>query len=139
MRCPAYEKLGIIRLVEQSHLAAKRTPEMLGIPATTFHRWYDRHEAFGQSALANRRPHARRVWNRIPGDVRQAVVDLALQESELSPRERAIRFTDTKEYCLSEASVYRILKAHDLITGPAFIVIKAADAFRDKTMRPNEL
>ncbi len=34
---------------------------------------------------------------------------------------------------MSEASVYRLLKAHDLITSPAFVVIKAADEFRDKT------
>ena len=42
-------------------------------------------------------------------------------------------FTDTKGYFVSEASVYRLLKAHDLITSPAFVVIKAADEFRDKT------
>src|SRR3546814_5698598 len=32
-----------------------------------------------------------------------------------------------------------LLKAHDLITSPAFIVIKAADAFHTKTTRPNEM
>src|SRR5439155_14477362 len=29
--------------------------------------------------------------------------------------------------------------AHDLIASPAFIVIKAADAFKDKTTAPNQL
>ena len=48
-------------------------------------------------------------------------------------------FTDTKGYFVSEASVYRLLKAHDLITSPAFVVIKAADEFRDKTAVPNQL
>jgi hypothetical protein len=37
---------------------------------------------------------------------------------------------------VSEALVYRLLKAHDLIARPAFIVIKAADAFKDKTTAP---
>jgi hypothetical protein len=32
-----------------------------------------------------------------------------------------------------------ILKAYDLITSPAFIVIKAADEFKDKTTAPNQL
>jgi hypothetical protein len=32
MRYPASEKLEIIKLVERSHLPAKRTPEKLGIP-----------------------------------------------------------------------------------------------------------
>jgi hypothetical protein len=38
MRYPASEKLEIIRLVEGSHLPAKRTLDRLGIPRTTFHR-----------------------------------------------------------------------------------------------------
>ena len=50
-----------------------------------------------------------------------------------------MRFTDTQGYFVSEASVYRLLKAHDLITSPAFVVIKAADEFRDKTTAPNPL
>ncbi len=54
---------------------------------------------------------------------------MALDEPELSPRELAVRFTDTQRYFVSEASVYRLLKAHDLITSPAFVVIKAADEF----------
>ena len=58
------------------------------------------------------------MWNRIPDDVRGEIVDLALEEPEISPRELAVRFTDTKGYFVSEASVYRILKAHDLITSP---------------------
>ena len=35
--------------------------------------------------------------------------------------------------------MYRILKAHDLITSPAFIVIKAASEFKDKTTAINQL
>ncbi|TPE60609.1 transposase family protein, partial [Sandaracinobacter neustonicus] len=31
------------------------------------------------------------------------------------------------------------LKAHDLITSPAYVVIKAADQFHTKTTRPNEM
>jgi len=50
-----------------------------------------------------------------------------------------VRFTDEAEYFVSEASVYRLLKAHDLITSPAYIVIKAAEEFRDKTTAPNQL
>ena len=96
MRYPASGKLEVIRLVEQSHLPAKRTLEMLGIPKTTFYRWYDRYTAFGEAGLEDRRPHPGRVWNRIPDEVRQAVIDLALDEPELSPRELAVRFTDTK-------------------------------------------
>ena len=47
MRYPASEKLEIIRLVEQSHLPVKRTLEKLGIPRSTFYRWYDLYQAGG--------------------------------------------------------------------------------------------
>ena len=139
MRYPASEKLEIIRLVERSHLPAKRTLDMLGVPKTTFYRWYDRYLVLGEAGLDDRSPHPGRVWNRIPDDVRGRIVDLALEEPELSPRELATHFTDTEKHFVSEASVYRILKAHDLITSPAFVVIKAADEFRDKTTAPNQL
>src|ERR1700720_4644974 len=64
---------------------------------------------------------------------------MAFEQPELSPRELATRFTDTNSYYVSESSVYRLLKAHDLIGSPAFIIIKAADEFRDKTTAPNQL
>jgi len=139
MRYPASEKLEIIRLVEQSHLPTKQTIDRLGIPRTTFYRWYDKYLTGGATALEDRSPKPLRVWNRIPDDVRQRIVDMALDEPELSPRELAVRFTDTQRYFVSEASVYRLLKAHDLITSPAFVVIKAADEFRDKTTAINQM
>jgi len=89
--------------------------------------------------MEDRHAHPGRVWNRIPDEVRDRIVQLALNETDLSPRELAVRFTDTESYFVSEASVYRLLKAHDLITSPAFIVIKAADEFQDKTTAPNQL
>ncbi len=139
MRYPASEKLEIIRLVEQSHLPAKRTLDKLGIPRTTFYRWYDRYLAGGLAALKDKSPKPGRVWNRIPDDIREKVIDMALEEADLSPRELAVRFTDTQSYFVSESSVYRLLKALDLITSPAFVVIKAADEFKDKTTAPNQM
>ncbi len=139
MRYPASEKLVIIQLVEQSHLGVRRTLAQLGIAPSTFYRWYDLYQTGGPDALEDRSPKPQRVWNRIPDDVRAQILDLALTESELSPRELAVQFTDSKGYFVSEASVYRLLKAHDLITSPAFVVIKAADEFKEKTTRPNQL
>jgi putative transposase len=139
MRYPASEKLEIIRLVEQSHLPVKRTLEKLGIPRATFYRWCDLYQAGGPEALNDRSPRPDRVWNRIADDVRERIRKLALEEPTLSPRELAVRFTDTESYFVSEASVYRLLKALDLIGSPAFIVMKAADEFADKTTAPNEL
>ena len=126
---PASEKLEIIRIVEQSHLPARRTLEQLDIPRRTFCRWYDRYFEGGPEALADRPSAPSRVWNRIPSHIHDQIIEMALEQSELSPRELAVRFTDEKRYFVSEATVYRLLKAHDLITSPAYVVIKAADRF----------
>ena len=139
MRYLASEKLEIIRLVEQSRLPARKTLEKLGVSRPTFYRWCDLYRSGGLEALADKPSRPSRVWNRIPDERRDELVQLALDEPELSPRELAARFVDTKGYFVSEASVYRLLKAHDLITSPAFIVVKAADEFKDKTTAPNQL
>jgi transposase-like protein len=68
MRYPASEKLEIIRIVEQSHLSARKTLEQLGTPRRTFQSWYDRYLGGGPEALENRPSAPDRVWNRIPAD-----------------------------------------------------------------------
>jgi len=139
MRYPASEKLEIIRLVERSHLPAKQTLDMLGIARTTFYRWYGNYHLDGKAALQDKAPLPVRVWNRIPDTIRARLITLALDRPELSPRELAVTFTDSEGYFVSESSVYRLLKAHDLITSPAFIVIKAASEFKDKTTAINQM
>jgi putative transposase len=61
---------------------------------------------------------------------------LALDEPELSPRELAMRLTDFKEHFVPKASVYRMLKADDLVSGRAFVALKPPDHFKDKTTAP---
>ena len=139
MRYPATEKLEIIRLVEQSHLPAKRTLNQLGVPKTTFYRWYDLYLSHGPEGLEDGKGGNPRVWNRIADEVRGQIIDMALEHTELSPRELAVRFCDEKNYFVSEASVYRLLKAQGLITSPAYIVMKAANEFKDKTTAPNQM
>jgi Homeodomain-like domain len=118
MRLPASEKLEIIRLVEQSHLPARRTLQMLGIKPSTFYRWYDRYRSSGLEALEDKLSKPDRVWNRIPDDIRQRVVMMAFEQPELSPRELATGFTHTNSYYVSESSVYR-LEADQNVAGRA--------------------
>jgi putative transposase len=96
MRYRPAEKLEIIRRVEQSPLPVRHTLVELGIPRATFSYWSDRHSSDGPEALSHS-PRPDRVWNRIPDVVRENVTQLA-GEPALSPRELAVRFTDTKDY-----------------------------------------
>jgi putative transposase len=139
MRYAAAEKLEIIRLVEQSSLPVRRTLAQLSISRATLYRWYQRYRARGAVALADGQPTQRRIWNKLPEAVTAAVIDLALKEPELSPRELATAFVDQPQYFVSEASVYRLLKAQGLITSPAFILLKAADHFAQPTTAVNQL
>jgi transposase InsO family protein len=100
---------------------------------------YDRYRGGGLASLEDRPSVPGRVWNRIPQAVHDQIIERALDQCELSPRELAVRFTDEKRYFVSEATVYRLLKSHDLIPNPAFVVIKAADHFHTQSTRPNEM
>jgi putative transposase len=139
MRYSASEKFEIIELVEQSSLSIRRTLAPIGIPRSTFYDWYSRYQEGGIEALEDGKPRPQRVWNKIPDAIGTAIVNLALEEPDLSPRELAVNFTDTKGSFVSEATVYRLLKDHGLITSPAFILMKAADRFANPTTAPNQL
>ncbi len=138
MRYKASEKREIIELVERSSLPVRRTLDQLGIPKSTFYGWYERYREGGDGALADVRPGCNRVWNRLPEKVRESLLTLALERPELSARELAVLYTE-RGYFVSESSVYRLLKAHDLITSPAFVLMKAADKFQHPTTAPNQL
>ncbi len=119
MRYSASEKLEIIRLVERSHLSARQTLALLGIPRTTFYRWYDRYLLRGEAGLQDQSPKPKHVWNRIPDDVRRKVVKLALKETELSPRELAVTFTMHRIswWFLRKATVYFARDAKFTVNG----------------------
>ena len=112
---------------------------MLDIPSSTFYGWYDLYLEGGLEALRDRSPKPKSVWNRVPDDKRDQIIDFALENEDLTPRELAVKFTDTKRYFISESTVYRLLKEQDLIASPAFVVIKAAEEFKDKTTAINQL
>ena len=139
MRRTASEKMEIIRLVEGTDLPVRATLRQLGVPRSTFYGWYQRYVDQGFNGLHDKKPAPRPRWNAIPEKVQKQVLDLALERTDLSPRELACRYTDEKRYFVSESSVYRILKAADLITSPAYILMSASDAFQHPTSRVHEM
>ncbi len=46
---------------------------------------------------------------------------------------------EEKERFVSESAVYRLLKAQDLITSPAYILMEAGDKFQHPTTWVNEM
>ena len=76
---------------------------------------------------------------RLAGDTARAANTDEVKDLRREARKLAVTFTDKERYFVSEVSAYRMLKAHDLISSPAFIVIKAASEFTDKTTAINQL
>ena len=139
MRHSQAEKMEVIRLVEESALSVRRTLVELDINRGTFYAWYRRYLEDGYDGLTDRKPRPKKFWNRIPPPVKEQVVTIALERPDDSPRELAWHITDSYGYYISESSVYRILKACDLITSPAYILITAADHFKEPTKSIHEL
>ena len=139
MRYTADEKREIIKLVEQSSLPISQTLKRLDINKSTFYNWLGRYRCGGDEALSDKHPKPSRVWNKLPESKQTAVVDLALSEPELSPRELAVKYTDEAAYFVSESTVYRLLKAQDLITSPTYILMQASAKFQQPTMRVNQM
>jgi transposase InsO family protein/transposase-like protein len=139
MRHSQSEKMEIIRIVEQSHLPIKHTLKELAIASSTFYDWYRRFQIDGYDGLTDRSSRPGKIWNRIPDSEKEKVVQIALEHPEKSPRELAWYITDKESYFISESSVYRILKAYDLITSPVYVMLSAADKFKHPTKRVNEL
>ncbi len=133
------EKMEIIRMVEDSNLSVRRTLQQLEIPRSTFYEWYKRYQEAGYEGLAPKHRTLLQFWNAIPEWEKQRVVEIARDYPEKSCREVAFHITDKEGYFISESSVYRILKAHDLVTSPVYTVISAKDHFEHPTTRVNEL
>jgi putative transposase len=139
MRYSQGEKMEIIRLVEQSTQSVKKTLLELGIHRSVFYRWYDRYREHGYVGLASACRAPKQFWNALPPWEKQKIVEEALEHPDKSPRELAWYIVDTRGYYVSESTVYRILKAHDLITSPNYIVLKAHERFPQPTQVVNEL
>ena len=139
MRYGQAEKMEIIRLVEGSPVSVRQTLTELGINRSTFYNWYQRYEQGGPDALEAQYRPPEQFWNEIPPREKARVVETALEHPEKSPRELAWYITDKRGYYISESTVYRILKAHDLVTSPVYTVVSALEKFPQPTKAVNEL
>jgi putative transposase len=139
MKYSQSEKMEIIRMVEDSKLSVRQTLREIGVSRSTFYDWYKRYQKSGYNGLASRHQWRIQFWNAIPEWEKDRVVEVARFYPEKSCREVAFHITDKEGYFISESSVYRILKTHDLVTSPVFTVISAKNEFEHPTHRVNEL
>jgi hypothetical protein len=105
VRAAPSEKLETIRLVEGSSLGVKRTLAELGVPRSTFYRWYQAYSGTGRSGW-RRRSRSRRFWNRIGGRSESGSRRDRPGATRADARELAWHITDAHGMFISESSVY---------------------------------
>lgn len=134
----AGEKATLIALVRASPLPRKQVLAQLGLPKSTYYGWcrWRQHRPEG---LGDRPSGPRVPWNRIRPEEEEAILALARASPELSPRELALKLTDTQAFSVSESTVYRLLRRKGLVKAAEVVGFKAAKEYHRKTTGPNEM
>ncbi len=130
-----HEKASLIALVRSSPLPRKQVLAQLGLAQSTYYDWLrQRADVVYPGSSSPRRP-----WNRLRPEEEQAVLSLARASPELSPRQLALRLTDTGAFSVSESTCYRLLRRHGLVKPADVVGFAAEKEYRRKTSRPNEM
>ena len=111
----------------------------LGIPRSTFYHWRKRYIEGGVLGVERGKPAARRVWNRLREEERSTILKVALEKPEISARLIAVNITDNHGFCVSESTVYRLLKERGLIQLRPKDQRPAGKEWRHKTSGPDEI
>ena len=135
----AEKKRELIELVRRSPQPKRATIAELGLSRSTFYRWQRRYREQGEAGLVDRKPDPGAVWNRLRPAEKTVIVETALQQPDLSPRELACYLTDHAGFTVSETTVYRVLKQYGLARTITPVGFPAGKEFRVKTTAPNQL
>jgi len=128
----------IVKLEGQKGKMGKMLDD-LKIPRSTYYTWRKAYKEEGLAGLTKVKPSARRIWNRLTKEEGERVVTIARLHPELSPRLLAVKITDEETFSISESTVYRILREHNLIAPRPLPEMPAEKQWRHKTIYPDEL
>jgi transposase InsO family protein len=133
------QKMETIRSVESSSLNISDALNKFDIPRSTYYRWKRKLRTMGITGLQDNKPLHLRVWNSLPPEQVDTILDYATFHPEYSSREISLYITDNEDFSVSEATVYRVLKRHNLIPEPKIKTFPASEEFHTKTTKVNEL
>jgi putative transposase len=125
----ASERKEIVDQVTASSLPVRQALSRLGLAKSTYYRWRSHKEGI----------KPRIPWNKLSSEEEAMVLANAIDWPELSPRQLALKITDTDGLYFSESTVYRILKREGLIKPAQTKGFKASKEYHHKTKRPNDL
>jgi len=132
------DRIDLVRKLDLLEGGRAKMLQDMGIPRSTFYHWRTEYDQKKEAAFI-RTPSQRRVWNKLGPDETVQVLDIALQNPELSPRLLAVKITDEESFSVSASTVYRLLKTRGLIYARPLPEMPAAREWKKKTTRPDEL
>jgi transposase InsO family protein len=132
------DKLEVIRLVESSGLSVAKTLNGYELPRSTYYRWKRRLKTYGTIGLKDSTPKRSRIWNQLTPEEDGTILEVALLNPEWSSRQVSLHIADNRGFSVSEATVYRRLKAQGLIPEPAIKRFPASDEYKVKTTGVNQ-
>jgi transposase InsO family protein len=133
------EKMKFIRLIEGSDLGISGALNRFDIPRSTYYRWKRKLRTMGINGLQDNKPLQCKVWNSLPPEQVDKILEYATLYPEYSSREISLYITDSEGFSVSESTVYRVLKRHNLVPEPKMRTFPASDEFHTRTTRINEL
>ena len=132
------KKQEVLELVRRSPLSKHQTLPELGVACSTYYRWQRRVRQKGRIGLVDRKPDPGLIWNRLRPEEEERILSEALRQPDFSPRELSCFLSDHAGFTVSESTVYRLLKRHDLIREVNPRSFPAGKEYRVKTTRVNE-
>lgn len=109
------EKLTILRFAEMSGLSKAAVCKRFEIPSSTYYRWQSRFRCAGRVGIENLLCRKGPNWNQLLDSERDTILELAMENPELSSRELSFELTDNNGFSVSESTVYRLLKSAGMI------------------------
>lgn len=132
------EKLTLIMAIEQSGFTISEALKRLDIPRTTYYRWRSKMKHKGPSGLIDKRPVPKNQWNALTPREEETILEVAHEFPELSSREISFHITDSKDFSVSESTVYRLLKRHGYIRETKVESFPASKEYHSKPQYVNE-
>jgi transposase InsO family protein len=126
----AQEKSEILALVAYSGLPRRRALAWLGLPKSTYYRWPGRQ---AEGRLQDKKGGSSLPWNKLRPEEEAKIVVQARDASDLSCRQIALRLVDSRDFYVSESTVFRVLKREGLIKPAEIVGFKAAKEYHRKT------
>jgi len=117
----------------------RRTLKVLRIPESTYYKWRKVLYQEGIDGLINRVRRPKRVWNKMLPEEEREIVSKAKEHTEMSPREIAVLITDKGTFSVSEKTVQRILRRHNLLAIRPVEEKPAKKEWHTKTTRVDEI